>query len=291
MQRAIFASAVVLAAGLAAQAATVVVFSNNAMPGDSFTFNPGTSNPATPGAALGTSGWFYTNVRNAGVVGVNTNNPRSGNGSAFMSIPAGNTKADIEYFSTNAQGQLTSMGTLGNLSSLKFDWYRDGSSTVLSHFVPALRIYVDADGDLGTTTDRGYLIYERVYNTAGAAPVDQWVTDDVFNYNGAGASANLWLRQFGPPGATNEVYNRDLQEWIAGQSTAGFLSFSPNSVVYGLSSGIGSGWTNSFVGAVDNITIGFGGNETVFNFEVVPTPGAAGLLGLGGLVAARRRRA
>lgn len=68
-----------LASGGAAQAS--VVYSNNNSPGDVFTNAGGSNtNPLTPGAAIGASGWFYNNVRNNGIVGVHDNLPRSGNG-------------------------------------------------------------------------------------------------------------------------------------------------------------------------------------------------------------------
>ena len=67
-----------------------------------------------------------------------------------------------------------------------------------------------------------------------------------------------------------------------------------NYSVFGISSGVGSGWSGNFYGAVDNITLGFtGGTSTTFNFEVVPEPSSAALAltaGLAGLIEAIRRR-
>ncbi len=271
-----------------------IIFSNNPDPGDFFT------SPSTSGAtqAIGATGWFYNNVRNNAVVGINTNNPRSGNGSVYFSgtqTGAFSHKADIEYFQFASPGNPTSglaaMGTLGALNSLSYDWYRDSSSTADSHLHPSLRLYIDADGNMGTTTDRGYLIFEGIYNGQAAAPTDAWQTSDIFNWNGAGQSANMWLRQFSP-GQTNEVYDRSIQDWIAGQSTAGFLQLSGQSAIYGLSAGIGSGW-GPFEGAVDNISIGFtGGTFNTYNFEAapVPEPGTMAVLGLGALAMIRKRR-
>ena len=61
-------------------------------------------------------------------------------------------------------------------------------------------------------------------------------------------------------------------------------------MIYGVSLGVGSGW-GTYDGAIDNVTIGFTGAPVYsWNFEVVPAPASAGLLGLAGLAAARRRR-
>jgi hypothetical protein len=255
------------------------------------------SNPGGPALndAFATDTWLRRNVRAGSSAGITTTYARNGNGSAQMTGADGVSKADFEYFYSDS---FTAGRTLGNLNALSFDFYRNSSSTVDGHLHPALRLYVDADGNSATTADRGYLIFERAYNPSTAAvPTDQWVSNDVFNWNGAGDSANLWLRQFGPPGATNEVYDRNLQEWIAGDTSAGFLQFSASSVIFGLSFGIGSGWNGTFDGAVDNLNIGFSNGLTnSFNFEVIPLPPAAmaglGTLGmLAGASAFRRRRA
>ncbi|MGI4855177.1 MAG: PEP-CTERM sorting domain-containing protein [Janthinobacterium lividum] len=43
--------------------------------------------------------------------------------------------------------------------------------------------------------------------------------------------------------------------------------------VYGLSTGIGSGWDGTFDGAIDNITLGSrNGGTTTYNFEAAATP-------------------
>ncbi|MBC7526225.1 MAG: hypothetical protein H7308_01610 [Chthonomonadaceae bacterium] len=275
-----------LFSGLTPSNAQITVYPNN--PSGDFLSG---ANPTTP---IGSSGWVYTNVRTDGAIGINGTIPRSGNGSVAMSTSSSTGKADVEY-----QGIL---GTLGNLNSLSYDYYRKGSSTTTNWLAPSLRIYVDADGNMESTNDQGYLIFEPVYNNGNSAVVtDAWVSTDVFNYSGAGQSANVWLRQFGV--GTDAVYNRTLQGWIAGQSDAGFMTLSGDSLIYGLSSGVGSGWAGTFDGAVDNINIGFGGLVpaalgTTFNFELrptaVPEPGSiamfAGMSLASGLVAVRRLR-
>jgi hypothetical protein len=66
-------------------AATTIVYSNNPAPGDQFT----NSGPLNQGQAVGTSGWYYNNVRNNGAVGIRTNYPFNGNGSVYMRTPTG----------------------------------------------------------------------------------------------------------------------------------------------------------------------------------------------------------
>lgn len=134
---------------------TTIVYSNNPAPGDDFT-NSGTVGASLP---VGSSGWLYNNVRNNGHVGIRTDLPRSGNGSVWFKGeqgPSGNcSKADIEYWN------LSGFGTLSNLTSLSYEWYRkSGSYTANSWLHPVLRIYItNADG-----SSKGCLVFERAYN-------------------------------------------------------------------------------------------------------------------------------
>ncbi|MCS6920780.1 MAG: hypothetical protein NZM07_02480, partial [Elioraea sp.] len=86
LRRLLVASALLAAPGLAVPGvASTIVLSNNSAPGDSFV-NAG---PTNQGQAIGTTGWYYNNVRNSGSVGISTALPRNGNGSAFFSSPSG----------------------------------------------------------------------------------------------------------------------------------------------------------------------------------------------------------
>lgn len=275
-------------------AGIVTVYANNPSPGDSFTYAGGA--PGS-GQAVGATGWGYNNVRSNGTIGINIANPRSGNGSVLMSTPTG-AKADIEYYNVSG-GNLVSMGSLSALNSLSYDWYRDSSSTAAVHYHPAMRILFDADGNFTTTTDRGYLVFELAYNPGppAAVPTDTWVTNDIYNFYGAGSSANLWMVNFGNPnGSVLEIFNRDLQDWVGSNNPNSNYPSLQNAVVYGLSAGLGSGWDGTFTGAVDNIRIGFTGSDpTTYNFEVqspVPEPTSLALFGAGlaGVLFGQRRR-
>lgn len=153
---------------------------------------------------------------------------------------------------------------------------------------------------MATSNDRGYLIYEPVYNGTPVIPTNSWVTENITT------SSNLWLRQFSP-GQSLEVFNITLGQWQAGgvntsANPAITIAPGPNSLVYGISTGTGSGWNGSYAMGVDNVKIGFGpaglADPTVYNFELaqvanpVPAPPAAllGLLGVGSVGAIRRFR-
>lgn len=267
------------------------VYSNGAAPGDSFT-NIGGSNQ---GQAVNGSGWYYNNVRDSGVVGISTNFPRSGNGSAYLQTTFGpggaSSKADIELLASgvNLGGNFYAsaiFGTFASLSSASYEWYRASSSTASANQHPSLRVLLDADGNLNTTGDRGGVVFERAYN-AGSVATDTWVGDSV------GSGTYLWNFGLGVGSefninATPYAYDATLAEWQA---------YFPNAVVLGFSSGVGSGW-GPFTGAVDNISYSFnGGASGSANFEVsvVPLPAAAwaglalmGTLGAGKLVRGRR---
>jgi hypothetical protein len=281
--------AALVAASAFAQA-TVTVYSQNPAPGDLFT-NAGSTNQ---GQSFGNANWVYNNTRRDGSVGIRNNYPRSGNGSVYFNSPDISGKADIEYFASpvNASGNFAPnpfnpssiLGPLADLSHLSYEWYRDGSSTAPASLHPVLRL-----GILRVNQDNtfalGYLVFERVYNGFGAAPIGSWQSDDIVSNNyGLWATASLG---FGDPNVNFSQVFKTIPEWVSAANAVGATLF-----VISVNAGIGSGWNGTFTGAVDNITFGFNGAYTTYNFEVVPEPASMVALGSGliGLLGLRRRK-
>ena len=261
--------------------------------GDAYT-NAG---PSNSGQAIGSSGWYYNNVRNGGVAGVDGTYARSGNGSLHFSGPA-NAKADVEFLPNALQiagnwNSTSSLGLLSTFGGMSYDWFRSSSSTNDVRQMPALRVLIDADGNIATTGDRGGLVFERVYNEgadSSAAPTNTWVNETI------GAGTFVWNFGLGLTTASDingsgYAYDDTLAQWKA---------LFPNAVIIGFSAGIGSGWNGPFDGAVDNIAWTIGGVTTTNNFELVgaaavPEPEtlsllAAALIGAGLLSRRRRNR-
>ncbi|SFC14134.1 PEP-CTERM sorting domain-containing protein [Massilia yuzhufengensis] len=242
--------------------------------------------------------WYRANVAGTGTVAeINGSQARNGNGSVEMALSGGNSsKADYVFTWGYVPGR-----TLGNLNTLGFDWFRATSSDTTAHLAPAMRLRYDRDGLASTTDDLGYLIWEHAYIGTGAptaAPENTWVSSDILQ-------GDFWQRQspWTSPtgqkfaGVTIEDYNIDLTEWMNGSSPANADKLGAGSAILGIEFGIGSGWSNSFQGNVDNVRFGFAGQTpTNFNFELaaadVPEPASLALFGQGvlGFAAARRRK-
>ncbi|WP_425228220.1 PEPxxWA-CTERM sorting domain-containing protein [Sphingomonas sp.] len=228
--------------------------------------------------AFTTNQWYQNNVGGGGTVGITTDYSRNGNGSAFFSTTSADSKADLQYY-------LSSPIALSSLSSVSFDFYRDPASTTTALFSPVFRF--DIYKNCGFA---GALVLENYYQANQNAPVGTWTTVSATLGTGQFWATNAAL---GPTFADANGGVKTMAEWIAANSTA-------NLSVVGLEIGVGSGWTGTFSGAVDNVRVAFANGPNVnANFEVaavaaaVPEPAswAMMIVGFGVVGFALRRRA
>ena len=217
--------------------------------------------------------WAQHNVGGNASVGITDTYARSGNGSLQFTGLDGASKADLEYYIAGGP-------SLASFESASYDWYRSSASTTNDIQLPSLRLYV-SDGHIN-----GTLIFEPYYQ--GQAIVEDSWQSTVFTL-----SSVAWAR----PAPLAHGGGASCDAAACFDSLANFSTANPGLFVTGYSTGIGSGWSGSFNGAVDNVSFTFGGQTSSFNFEVadrggaVPEPAswALMLLGFGGLGAMLRR--
>lgn len=288
------ALAAVLALGLAnsAVAGTVKVYANNP-DGDSFSgttgswLNPGLRGQPVDHASTSSPGWYYNEVTPNSTIGITGDYKRNGNGSVLFEGVNGTSKAQISFFNSATLTReplvignyriytaTSALGTLGELTDLAFDWLRASGGTAPGIAAPVIRVGIASGSDIG------YLIWEANYNGFGDVARDTWIETDAI---GGQFWASPALRGSDP------FELKSLSDWID--------VYGANALVTEINVGFGSGTSGTFTAAADNITFGFNGNATTYNFETaaIPEPGSivmgliAGGLGLAGAAWRRRR--
>lgn len=235
----------------------------------------GPAGGANRASAANNGSWYQTDVGGGASVGINTNYLND-NGSIFFSTVGTASKADLSY-------SFTSLVPLSSFASASFQFYRDGASSA-AQVAPVLRLGIIRDTG-GTFSFAGFLILDNFSATGSIAPDNVWTT-----ISATQTSSNFYT--------TNPVLG---PTFTAGQKTiAGWVSTNSATPLYvfGVNTGVGSGWGNSFSGAVDRIVFDFtGGPQGSFDFAVagaIPEPQIWAMLIAGfGLTGAalRRRRA
>ena len=216
----------------------------------------------TDGSQLNWESWIY----NAGTTEITDERPRSGNGSLEFNLPSGADAAGVEI--SFAPGDASHK--LSDLTAASYDWYRDSSSTNPAIQQPALYMFVDGDGNLGTTSDQLYLFYEEAYNS-GSVPTNSWVTSNTVNGNwwAIHPTSSGWPNA---PGVV-EVYNKTLANWMSQDVTFGAWTdpITASAVVVSIGINLGSGWNGVSQMFADNVRVVFGNaSDVIANFEVLP---------------------
>lgn len=279
---------ITLISGIAMIASTVhgqTVFSNNLTPGDYFTNASATpanqmlSNFNGPNGEVAT----YRETKNGSTVGINTTMARNGNGSVWFSANGTGQKAEIALSTSfNAIGDSTgSLGLFDSMSALSADLYTQSSSIANQASVVRIELFSATDGG----GRYGSLVFDTSWSPShyGTFAFGQWN-----NVNLMGNAGTTWLRA---TSGINTAYGagvgvdngeRTLADWMTQLGNKGYNVISVNS-------GIGT-FDGSFEGGMDNLAIGFGGNTTTHNFEVVPEPASIAAIGLGAIALIARRR-
>lgn len=233
-----------------------------------------TASAATTVTPSNPDGWLPTDVRSNATVGITTAQPRSGAGSLqfqTVTVVSGQDKADF------TKTWVDPTRTLGTLSDVSFEYYRDSSSTTAAHYIPVLRLLFwedEAPAGVGPEDHVGYLIWEGNYNGIASAPTNSWQSENLF-------TGNFWMRYVSGPNyvggceRTIQNFNVTLNDWITGnpQGQPGDCvapDLDANTNIYGVNTGVGSGWGANFLGYVDNVELFFGADEVSANFEPDP---------------------
>jgi hypothetical protein len=217
---------------------------------------------------------WVRSAENGGSVGVTTDYPQSGEGSLLLAgsdaTADGGYKASATYswdplagLDTVDVGDATDDTTLGSLSTLGYDWYRDSASTTPDDTIPILQLLVDLDGDMTTTGDQITLSYDP---SGGSA-----VTEDTWNTTSLDLDNPIGI-DFDTDFGTSVNLDTALKSGIVindGVSDIGTLD--TDSLVYGVKVSIGD-TTGEQLSAVDNVNIGFHDDTAnSWNFEVAPS--------------------
>ncbi|WP_462323655.1 hypothetical protein [Desulfoplanes sp.] len=236
-----------------------------------------------------TTQWISTGNSGGGSSAITDTMPDGTGGQGSLEMTGDRTR----FVSGNPWGSHVgeAFGKLSDVESFAFSWNiaMDSVSNLHPDYTPALRLHLYDPNPQGGNLHQGRsnnieLIWEGAYNGAyGSTTKGTWYT--------SGADDDFWRYDGGVTLDNGAQQNLQLAEWSAGTDSAGTPWFSGDTLVMGLSLGVGSSAGEDYHAFTDMVTLDFAGQEpTTYNFEpnAVPIPPSllmfgAGFLGLVGL--------
>ncbi|MGX7896559.1 hypothetical protein [Tsuneonella sp. HG222] len=192
--------------------------------------NPTGVSETSPLSTLADGSQMNTEVREGRIATVDGPAGGDDNGALLLETDSNNGRLRVNTLLDSDQ-----QVSLGDLDQLSFEYYVDSSDR--SDVTPVLRLFIDADGDLATTADRGELVFEYAYQGDGPVTQDTWQTADL-----AGDDWTAWQRSGGEN--RDQIVNMtELSDWADadGFTPAGGLNFNEDSIVLAWSVAYGSG--------------------------------------------------
>lgn len=230
----------------------------------------------TPSSSL-----WKSDLQGNGKASISADNPRSGD--ASLALETTGSLSDWAFYTRYASNDITtaSWGMLSDIGSLSFDWYRKKVAIQPQYQndipwlaqTPVLNIYIRDVQNGSNVFSR--LVWEKFYTDNSQAVTDMWFTQDV-------STQNLW-RYVDDAGYTvidGSEKDPFFPDTLLATSLDSWRSYYSNqAVVYGVGVGVGSFWPDQYIGYVDNVMLGFKGQNSLTvndNFELIDEGGGGG---------------
>lgn len=209
---------------------------------------PLAASAATQTVLPSTSGWSEADTRTGGEVNFMKDTTAPFGTGALHLITDNTNPAKAQYMTTNHSG--TPLSQITNLSY----WTKQNAASSPDGD-PSYQLGIDTDGNLSTTSDQTFLVYEPYWNDTAAQPVtngvwQQWDVD----------AGQFWS-------------SRSVGPLVAGAGGPPFYTLSqvktdfPNAVVTTIGANVGT-----FNPAYDTEVDGLQVNTTTYDFEATLTP-------------------